>query len=235
MKSSVKHPVLRPVRALALCAAGALGVIAATCPVAVAAPEPSPVPVRWQLDLTPGPLRVAMVEVPGQGMRSFFYMPYKVVNNTGQDLYFAPIFELTTDEGDMLRAGREVPTEVTRAILERLGNPFLVEPVKAIGNLQQGEPFAIESVAIWPAPNLSVDRVTVYAAGFSGETRRVTKPFVDASATPEPDENGEVDPLRNPNEVLLRKTLMLVHETPGELTRLGNQPVTRTAQRWILR
>lgn len=237
MKSSVKHRLVRPIRALALCVAASTAILVATPATSVAAPEPSPVPLRWQLDLTPGPLRVAMFEVQGQGMRAFFYMPYKVVNNTGQDLYFAPILELSTDEGDLLRAGRDVPTEVVRSIMDRLSNPFLVEPVKAIGTLQQGQEFAIESVAIWPAPNLSVDRVTVYAAGFSGETRRVTKPFTEPVQTEngDGDENGEVDPLRNPNEVLLRKTLMLVHETPGELTRMGNQPLTRTAQRWIMR
>lgn len=237
MKSSVKHRFVRPIRALALAVAATTLVAVVPVPQAVAAPEPSPVPLRWQLDVIPGPLRVAMVEVPGEGMKSYFYMPYKVVNNTGQDLYFAPIFELSTDEGDLLRAGRDVPTEVVRTIMDRLSNRFLVEPVRAIGTLQQGEAFALESVAIWPAPNLSVDRVTAYAAGFSGETRRVPKPFTEPVDSEEGDEagNGEVDPLRNPNEVLLRKTLMLVHETPGELTRMGNQPLTRTSQRWIMR
>ncbi|MGP1308741.1 MAG: hypothetical protein ACTS27_00900 [Phycisphaerales bacterium] len=200
-------------------------------PTAVAAPEPSPVPVRWQLDVTPGPLRVLKMDVPGEGPRSFFYMPYKVVNNTGEDLYFAPVFELATDEGEILRAGREVPTAAVREAMNRLSNPFMVEPIQAIGTLAQGEENAVESIAIWPAPNLSVDRVSVYAAGFSGETRRIVKPVVIRIASENQDEDGE----EASNEVLLRKTLMLVHQTPGELTRTGNTPLTRVEQRWIMR
>jgi hypothetical protein len=152
-------------------------------------------------------------------------MPYKVVNNTGDDLYFAPVFELATDEGELLRSGRDVPTVAVREALSRLANPFMVEPIQAIGTMQQGEEHAIESIAIWPAPNLSVDRVSVYAAGFSGETKRIPLPTPVASS-----EDGE--PV---TEVLLRKTLMLVHQTPGELTRVGNSPLTRVEQRWILR
>ncbi len=212
--------------------AAALAVIAvgpALTPVstALAAPEPSPVPTRWQLDITPGPLRVLTVHVPDEGPRAFYYMSYKVVNNTGEDLYFAPVFELATDEGELLRGGRNVPSVAVREAMNRLGNPFMVEPIQAIGTLQQGEENAIETVAIWPAPNLSVDRVTVYAAGFSGETKRIVKPAIVV------DLGDEDEPVST--EVLLRKTLMLVHETPGELSRQGNNPLTRVEQRWILR
>jgi len=208
-----------------------VGVITLTPAASLAAPEPSLVPTRWQLDITPGPLRVLTMDVPGEGPRAYFYMPYKVVNNTGDDLYFAPVFELATDEGDLLRAGRDVPTVVVREALNRLSNPFMVEPIQAIGNLQQGEEHAIESVAIWPAPNLSVDRITIYAAGFSGETKRVPLPAPIRVAAAEGDE-GEAT---TQTEVLLRKTLMLVHSTPGELTRTGNRPLPRVEQRWIMR
>lgn len=200
---------------------------------ALAAPEPSPVPTRWQLDITPGPLRIITVNVPGEGTRAYFYMPYKVVNNTGEDRYFAPVFELATDEGDLLRSGRDVPSVAVREAMARLGNPFMVEPIQAIGTLQQGEEHAVESIAIWPAPNLAVDRVSVYAAGFSGETRRIVKP-VAASSAPA-DQGDDADGEAPSNEVLLRKTLMLVHETPGDLTHQGNRPLTRVEQRWILR
>lgn len=209
----------------------AVGPMSTHLPTAHAAPEPNPVPTRWQLDITPGPLRVMTVHVPDEGPRAFFYMPYKVVNNTGDDLYFAPVFELSTDEGELLRGGREVPSVAVREALKRLGNPFMVEPIQAIGTLQQGEEHAVESIAIWPAPNLAVDRVSVYAAGFSGETRRVIKPAIVRTATAGAE--GEDD--QPATEVLLRKTLMLVHDTPGELTMQGNTPLARVEQRWILR
>jgi hypothetical protein len=210
--------------ALAALAVGPATLVPAST--ALAAPEPNPVPTRWQLDITPGPVRILTVQIPDEGPRAFYYMSYKVVNNTGEDLYFAPVFELATDEGELLRGGRNVPSVAVREAMNRLGNPFMVEPIQAIGTLQQGEENAIETIAIWPAPNLSVDRVTVYAAGFSGETKRIVKPAIVVV------EGDEEEPS---TEVLLRKTLMLVHETPGDLTRQGNNPLTRIEQRWILR
>ena len=84
VKSSAKLRSLRLFRAAALAVAATSTVAVFPPAQAVAAPEPSPVPLRWQLEFTPGPLRVAMVDIPGQGRRAFFYMPYKAVNNTGQ-------------------------------------------------------------------------------------------------------------------------------------------------------
>ncbi|MBL0922242.1 MAG: hypothetical protein IBJ10_08960 [Phycisphaerales bacterium] len=190
---------------------------------AVAAPEPSAVPVRWELTVQPGPLRVATIEVEDVGPRSFFYMTYKVVNNSGEDLYFAPTFELTTDAGDRFRNGENVPLKVTEALIERVANPFVQDQIAIIGTLSQGEENAREGLVVWPAENLKVDEVTVYASGFSGETRRIVKPDAPAG------EDGK------PQEVVLRKTLMLVHTTPGQLTGLGNRPLDRTVNRWILR
>jgi len=185
------------------------------------APEPSPTPTRWELDLRPGPLRVGMVDVKDVGPRAFFYMPYMVVNNSGEDLYFAPSFELATDDGALIRSGRGVPLEVTEALMARLENSFLEDQISMIGVLRQGIENAREGVVVWPANNLKVSEVVVYAMGFSGETRRVALP----------DASGEGEP----REVVLRKTLMLVHPTPGELTLKGNRPLERTVQRWIMR
>jgi hypothetical protein len=208
-----------------VCAGGAaLGVASP----AYAAPEPSLIPTRWQLDVRPGPLRLAQVEVetqiPGPSgsvvtvrqHRFFFYLTYTVINNTGEDLMFAPSFELATDDGRLIRSGRDVPSEVTAELLKRLRSPFLLDQISIIGMLTQGEENAREGLVIWPADNLMVDEVTVFASGFSGESRRVIRP-----------DTGE--------EVVLRKVLMLRHDTPGELLGQGDRPVDRTQQRWILR
>ncbi|MGD9691767.1 MAG: hypothetical protein AB7G17_02910 [Phycisphaerales bacterium] len=190
---------------------------------AMAAPEPSPVPLRWELDVETGQLRLAMVEVAGEGLRPFLYLPYKVENNSGQEVYFAPTFELSTDESaEVQRAGRGVPASVTDEIIRRLSNPFVQDQISVIGPLLQGAEHARESVAVWPVENMKPSRVTVYASGFSGETKRVTPP--DASK-----EGGEA------KEVVLRKTLMLEHLTPGDLAGQGNDPISRTNTRWILR
>jgi hypothetical protein len=207
----------------------AIAAIAATLtPSVLAAPEPALIPVRWQLDVEAGPLRMATVdveiEVPGPNgtvalvrqPRAYFYFVYKVVNKTGQDLTFAPSFEMATDDGDLFKAGRNVPLEVTGTLLQRLRNSFLQDQVSIIGTLGQGEENAKEGLVVWEAPNLKVDEITIFASGFSGESRRITKPG-----------SGE--------EVVLRKTLMLRHLAPGDISVFDDQVIPRTEERWILR
>lgn len=190
----------------------------------MAAPEPSPIPTRWELDIDAGPLRVGTVDVPGVGPRAYFYLTYKVTNNSGEDLYFAPSFELATDDGAVLRSGRGVPLAVVDVLQQRLNNPLLLDQISILGTLRQGEENAREGLVVWPADNMMVDEITVYAAGFSGETRRITPP--DAAAP---------SPGQQPEEVVLRKTWMMTHLVPGELTGRGNTPLERTGARWILR
>lgn len=183
------------------------------------APEPDPIPRRWQLTVEPGPLRVASVELPGQGHRAFYYMTYKVVNTTDTDLLFTPAFDLGTSDGDLLRSGRDVPPAVTRDILARLASPFLQDQTSIVGVLLQGEANAKEGVVVWPIPDMNPSEVTIYGAGFSGE----------AKAVEFKDEKGQ------PAKVLLRKTLMLRYQTPGEIRHMGAEPLPLIEQQWIMR
>ncbi len=193
-----------------------LVVPAAITQTSVAAPQPDPVPRRWQLNIKPGPLRLAILDVEGQGEQAYFYFTYYVENNTGEDLLFAPSFQIATDDGEIMNSGANVPSAVTREILERLRNPFLLDQISAVGLLLQGEENAREGVVIWPAENLEVDEVNLFAAGFSGETKTIIRP-----------DTGE--------PVLLRKTLMLRHETPGDIAGIGDRPLDRVDRRWIMR
>src|SRR5690606_31855525 len=122
-----------------------------------------------------------------------------------------------TEEGEVLRSGGSaVPREVTRAIIERFRNPLLEDEITMLGPILQGPENAREGVVIWPANDLTVDEVTVYASGFSGETKQFVRP-----------DNGEV--------VVLRKTRMLRHATPGNIDPTSDQPFRRTVDRWIMR
>lgn len=183
---------------------------------ASAAPQPDPVPQRWQLDIKPGPLRLAILDVENLGRQAYFYFTYSVENHTGQDLLFAPSFGLTTDDGASVRSGVGVPRSVTARLLARLRNPFLLNQINAVGLLLQGEENAREGLIVWVADNLEVDEVLVFAAGFSGETKTIRRP-----------DTGE--------SVVLRKTLMLTHRTPGDIAAVGDHPLSRTEQRWIMR
>jgi hypothetical protein len=174
MESAMKHRktsihgirlTLVPVMAIA---SAALLAPCLTTPSAFGAPEPAPIPTRWQLDIKTSPLRMALVDTPSGVPSSYFYMTYLVTNNTTTDLLFAPAFELATDEGDLLRSGRNVPFEVTSAIMERLENPLLEDQISIVGNLLRGEENAREGIVIWPIPRHHCNEVIVYAAGFSG-------------------------------------------------------------------
>lgn len=183
-------------------------------------PEPNPIPVRWQLDLDVGPLRVASVETPGQGPMLYYYLTYTVTNNTDQDILLAPSFELATETGTNVVAGQGVPAVVTREILERLNNPLLNDQVGMIGVLRRGEAHARDGLVVWPVRDTQADKARVYMAGFSGETTRIE--VIDH-------ESG------NPRDVVLRKTLMAIHEIPGHVGGRGNAPIERVESKWIMR
>jgi hypothetical protein len=184
------------------------------------APEPDPIPRKWQLEVEVGPLRYATVD-PGDGSsRSYYYMTYKVTNNSGGDLLFAPAFDLANDNGDLLRSGRDVPASVTRELLNRLGNPYLEDQIGIVGLLLQGEGNAKEGLVVWPAVSLHGAELSLYAAGFSGETKAV----------------DITDPATGkPARAMLRKTLMVRYHLPGSLTGLGNRPVEEVEKRWVMR
>ncbi len=203
-----------------------LGLLACLClpvgwfipgPVAAwGAPEPEPVPRRWELSMVPGDLRVTSVDIGGQGPRAYFYFTYSVTNNSGEDRNFAPSFELATDRGEVSRSGRGVPRQATEAIRAMLKNPEVRDEITIQGILLQGPENAREGVVIWPATDLKADEYTIFAAGFSGETKAIARP-----------DTGET--------VILRKTMMLRHSAPGQLDPSSGQFVERSSIRWILR
>ncbi len=181
-----------------------------------AAPEPNPVPTRWQLQIEPGDLRAGVVEVDGIA-QTYFYFTYTVTNRTGEDRYFAPSFDLATDDGTLIRSGRDVPNKVYDVLIERIENPLLEAEIAILGQLQQGKENAKDGLVVWKADNMKVDSVKVFAAGFSGETKRYKRP-----------DNGE--------EVVLRKQLMLRHTVPGTIDPRHDPKIRRIGvDRWIMR
>jgi hypothetical protein len=199
-------------RRLGFAAMAAASLIALTA----AAPEPDPVPRRWQLDLYPGALRVASFDIPGVGQRMFLYMDYAVVNNSGQDLLFAPAFELANGEGEILRSGRDVPNSVTESIVASLQNPYSQDQIEIIGTLLQGREHGKDGVVIWPVTDANPERLTVYAAGFSGETATVEPP------------NSDI-------RFVLRKTLRMDFDSPGDMKGVRNEVIPVREQSWIMR
>jgi hypothetical protein len=146
----------------------------------------------------------------------YMYLDYAVVNNSGQDLLFAPAFELANGEGEILRSGREVPQMVTETILKSVQNPFAEDQIEVIGTLLQGRENSKNGVVIWPVTDANPERITIYAAGFSGETATVEPPNSD-------------------QRFVLRKTLRMDFETPGDLVGTHSEAIPLREQTWIMR
>lgn len=185
------------------------------------APEPDPVPRRWQIDVEVGPMRLARVEGPNNEARLYWYLTYKAVNPTREDLIFAPAFDLVAEDGTTYRAGREVPPVVTRRLLDKLDNPLLQDQVQIIGTILQGQENAKEGLVIWPASQLASGEMVVYASGFSGETRTI-----------------EVADVNNPGKMTratLRKTMMVRYPMRGDVHNQGDKPLEVGESRWIMR
>lgn len=185
------------------------------------APEPDPVSKRWQLDVTPGDLRVAYVNTL-DGAGAYVYFTYSVTNNTGADLEFVPSFVLATDSGVSMMSGLGVPSSVTDHILRSLEHPFMQDQVDILGPIQQGPENAKHGVVIWPLRDFRADEIRVFGAGFSGETETIEL----------------TDPRTGEDiELTFRKTLMLRFSSPGEIRvgDVGDDSFRVTEQRWIMR
>ena len=180
------------------------------------APEPDPVPRRWEMQVDPGELRVITIDVPKVGNRKYFYMTYKVVNNSGQDLLFAPSFELADGDGNVVRSGRDVPQTVTQQLLTETQNPFIQDQIGVIGEFLQGVENAKDGLVIWPAGALHPSQLTVYGAGFSGETKTVESP------------NGK-------DKFILRKTLRLDFQPIGDFSGVAGRTLPLQERSWIMR
>jgi hypothetical protein len=191
----------------------AAGVMSAMSP-----PEPDPIPRRWQLDVEPGVLRVATFDIKDHGRRAYFYMTYTVTNNSGEDLLFAPSFELAMDH-EVVRSGRNVPLEVTKQLLGSTQIPGVEDQISIIGPILQGKENAKTGLIVWPANEMAPLELTVYGAGFSGETATVERP--DS---------------KTKDKVVLRKTMMLRYAPPGDLSQFGQTPIPLGEPlRWIMR
>lgn len=198
---------------LILAAAISIGGVAMTSSSAPADhPKPREVPVRWELNFKPGPLRLY---IDSQN-RPWWYFTYEVVNRTGRDRVWAPLLVLYNDQGEILRSGTNVPLSVTNEILDLLGNPLLMPQNQVIGNLLQGPENAVEGLAVWPANFLNVTEMNLFIAGISGETAEASNPVT-----------GE--------KVIFQKTLQIDYVIPGDPLARGSDPVTVQDQRWIMR
>ena len=123
---------------------------------------------------------------------------------------------LFTDVGDILYSGRGVPSRLEESIRDLLGNPLLETQTEIIGDLLQGPEHERDGVVVWPAANLSVNEMSLFVAGLSGETARVDNPM-------------------SHEKIILRKTLQRDYLVPGDAKPRGSRPIGLVEERWVLR
>lgn len=208
--------------------AGILALVLGGLGMSAMAPEPDPIPRRWELELEVGPLRAITLLADDRGnmdpsddiYADYMYMTYRVTNYTGRDLFFAPTFTLTNDAGEILRSGQDVAANVTLRLLQALDQPFLQSEFEVLGVLHQGPENARDALVVWPLHDRTIDQATVYAAGFSGEAKQFR--VMDPSS-------GEF------RTETLRKTFMMRFAIPGEIDPSQPYPFDVVERKWVMR
>jgi len=181
---------------------------------ATAAPEPSLVPLSWELNFKHGPIERLQVGKDGR-QQTFWFMRYTVTNNTGKDILFTPDFQLMTDTGQVQDAYKDVPNEIIAKIKKLYKNELLASPNNIVGKLLQGEDNARDGVIVFGDVDADSRNFKVFIAGLSGETVEVKNPKTDKN-------------------VILQKTLILEYNVPGEAINIEPRPEYKGAK-WVMK
>lgn len=192
-------------------------------------PEPARVPVTWELKFEFRDPHRFTVLLPGDDHpTTFWYMLYRVENDTGQDVQFFPSAELVTLSLEVVSAGEQISPTVYDAIKSRhrTTHPFLVEPHRVAGPLLQGEDNARTSMVVFRDFSPQDNQFTIFFSGLSGEIQTVSNPTFDG---------GKPESKANPRSFTLRKTLQIRYQLPGDLqTRWTAEPIP-IDRKWVMR
>lgn len=191
-------------------------------------------PVTWQFDFMPlGVIRPISVQLPGEEtLRTFWYLRYRITNDTGQDRRFIPSFDLCTNTGQLFTDRTTVPKAVYDAIKELHNQPLLESLAEVTGQVLEGEDNAKDGVAIWPDIDPAAGKLEVYIGGLSGDQRRLKLPITVTMTRELP--NGETVTIKT-DEVVLHRTLLLEFGLPGEAAARQNTPAVQLKKRWMWR
>jgi len=196
------------------------------CVSVIAAPEPAlvPPPGTWQLDLElHGEPQQISITLPGDTQpRRFWYLLYTITNKTGEDVEFIPQFDLYTDTFQVRQAGVKVRRPVFDAIQARYSKSIpLLEPQSMVtGRILQNGDNARDSVAIFEDFDPNATSVKIFVAGLSNETVTIKSPSLNNNSA---------------KEYLLRKTLMLEYQVPGDRYNLDKRVMLYRNREWIMR
>jgi len=187
-------------------------------------PKPSPYLISWQLKFEHETPRRVVVDVPGLSAPvAYWYMTYTVTNNTDQERTFLPIFEMVTNDGNVIRSDKNIPKVVFDAIKKREKKPLLEPWTKVGGELLLGEDQAKDGVAIWEEPMPRMGKFNIFIGGLSGEHVQMK------------DDAGTVMKDKDGNPLILRKTLELQYHIRGDEVYPGEDDVDKEPEEWVMR
>ena len=183
----------------------------------------------WQLDIEfHDPQRVTL-RLPGTAQgTTYWYVLYRVTNNTGKDVQFMPSAQLVTDTLDVVTAGDNTHPSVYKKIaaLHKKEYPFFARPTNVSGLLLQGEENARTSALVFRTFDVEADSFSIHFSGLSGLIDRIANPAFDTNK-PESDEN--------PRSFMLRLTLALDYALPGDDTTRRSALPIRKNRHWEMR
>jgi hypothetical protein len=195
----------------------------------IAAPKAGLVSKSWELDFEFHDPQRIHVQLPGDDHETtFWYVLYRVTNQTGKDVQFFPSFRFMTDTFKIVKAGEQVSPSVYRAIgaRHRKQYPFFAAPWKITGLLLQGSVNARTSVAVFRTFDPKASKFSLYVSGLSGQMQRENNPFYDPKL-----------PAGKANEqfFLFQRTLKVRYDLPGDpSTRSAATPIRRSRE-WVMR
>ncbi|MGH7213260.1 MAG: hypothetical protein ACREIT_00545 [Tepidisphaeraceae bacterium] len=196
-------------------------------------PEPSPYPISWELSFENRAPQRIVVHPPGSDTpQAYWYMTYTVTNNTDQDQTFIPLFELLTEDGQVIRSDDNIPFTVFEAIKTRERNKYLEPSYNVSGRIRIGEDGAKEGVAIWREPGPEMGRFSIFVNNLNGEAviyKKGEEGFTRVT-------NAEQLVGQDMKDVtLLRKTLQLNYFVRGDEVYPGEDEVNENASQWVMR
>lgn len=212
------------VRRVAILCAALFGVTTA-----LAGPRAGLVPKTWELDFEfYDPQRITMT-LPGDSAPvTYWYVVYRVTNQTGQDVVFTPSFRIVTSTLEKVVGGDGISPSVYDAIAARHKKefPFFAVPSKVTGKLMQGAVNSRTSAAVFRTFDTKASGFRFFAGGLSGDIERVANPVYKPN---------EPETEKNRRFFLLRRTLELDYDLPGDRdTRKYAKPIRRD-RRWVMR
>jgi hypothetical protein len=199
------------------------------------APKPAEVPTSWQLDIDYDPPKAILVSLPGKSKpQVFWYMRYTVTNNSNDEHVFVPNCVLYTNTGEIIPAGRNVPTTVFDAVKKLHNAPLLKDVTSITGSLLRGEDNAKDGVAIWPDFDPAAGEIDIFFGGLSGETAEVELPGGKTIEVTETDGFGNQRTVQK-TKMLVSKTLHLHFAVPGEAASRLNTVAKLLDKEWVMR